>query len=828
MKKYLLLAGFMGLLASSQPAQAQADVIFGIMDHMMREGARQQQVNRDREHRQQQINRERQRQQQEIHRQQQAQVALVRRAQSALKTLGYYTLTVDGVAGPGTNGAIAAYQRAFELPVRSMDEHDIATLESRAQAGFRSLSEEREARALGFASRSDWQAAGAAGFSNAREWEEARSQGANNHSAWQAFNSSGFLSFREFEAAQARGFQTMRALQSAEQAGFDRAEEYEAFVQSGAADRETYLQQERRLESAAAARQECIEATTARDWPRASPACEQAAGALRSDEELLAARATTARQLSLSVTTVREKREQLQLRLDEAQGSLTVADAEFDALGDANSRELLAKIEAERNVRASELDELVQELAAADANLARAERGLHRAACYRESNAQQWALALNAGRAALEADPNDQDSAAMLTTVEAEREAEISRAEAERHAIALSNARRDSMAILDTLDAFAASSGRFEQGLAISRAVVNLKAALEQEQAEIMLQAQGALAELLDQEERFKAFRNARKDAERAAQASALREAEGNAKRLEAFVRDHLARNVLSPQAADLLRLQASLEEALASDDPDRIVRAQTVAMSEFDQLGLGEAAREFTLSPRIAAGNLRDEDARAAEARLALATVRERSALLLEELEDFIETGGRFEAAIPVARAIASFRIGLQGHDVAALEEARQTLEDTLGSEEVFATFRRRRAEAEAVATSDGAVTAAAWLNRKRIFIEDHIAGNPLDPNINSLLSAHAEISDALQAAIPGRLALTLDEIRMHFDELGLAAAFERHVGLSDFHGPEADDVNRAPGGLAITALNAHLLDGEARDVLVLRNASGSAPICT
>jgi hypothetical protein len=818
-KKPALVAGMLALMALPQPAHAQAEAIFGIMDQLMREGARQQQITRERDRRQQ-----------EIYRQHEAQLALNRRVQTALKELGFYTMAIDGQVGPGTRRAIGAYIRAFEMPDRPLGENDIAILERRAQAGFRSLSETREAQARGFTTRRDWKAAEAAGFPNAREWAAARREGVADYQTWRGFRSSGFAGFREFEQARARGFETRRALERAKRAGFETAQDYAAFVESGAPDRETFERQRARLDAARRAGAACLEAVSERDWPVAAPLCRQAAAVLRNDDALISARATADRQLDLMIAATGAERERLERQLEDAKDALSLAESDLDNLAqgsaeDAHAGDARAEAEAMRDQRSGELEELAQALADADAGLERAERGRLRATCFGEREAQRWTAAVAACTAALNADPGDDESAEILAIAEAEREAERLRAEEERRAIALRNARRDSTQAIAALDNFAAAGGAFEQGLAVTRAVVNLKAGLDDDAPEPLLQAWQALTDLLAEERAFQSFRQARRDAERAAEASALAQAEENARRLEAFIRDYLARNVLSPHAMALLDLQAKLEEVLTSDDSDRIIRSQAEATAQLDGLGLGQAARAFSLAPRVAASDLRAQEERAAQTRLTLVTARAEAAALLAEVEDFVATGARFDAAIPVARGVSALRATQAGEDIAALEDARRALSATLDDETAFAGFRTRRAEAEAVAASDGALTAAARLARKQAFIENYIAGNPLDANMDALLAAYGDIVDALDAEIPARLALTLDEKRTLLSEVGLMEAYERHAAMAASQFDDDVAIRQAPGGLAITALNEALLEGDSRDILVLRNVSGSAP---
>lgn len=827
MKKLVLVTGMLALMAAPHNAHAQVEAIFGIMDQMMREGARQQQVQQ-----------ERQRRQQEIYRQHEAQLALNRRVQTALKELGFYTMAIDGQVGPGTRRAIGEYLRAFEMPDRPLGENDIALLERRAQAGFRSLAETRDAQSRGFTTRRDWRAAEAAGFSNAREWQQARQAGINDQAAWSKFRNSDFDTIADFTAARERGFETRRALERAERAGFETQEDYAAFVESGAPDRETFERRRERLGVAGEARAICLEAVSDGDWARAAPHCSQAATVLRNDDELIAARATAARRLDAAIAATNADLVRLQRRLDEAKDALALVETDLENLDQGSTDGERGAVETERDTLREQLEELAQELADADTKLARAERGRHRAACFTESAAERWTAAVAACTVARNADPDDRESAELLAVAEAEREAERLRAEEERRAIALADARRESAAMIEAIDAFIGAGGSFDEGLAVSRAVVNLKSALDRQptrpdsariqdgfaEPEPLLQAQAALAGLLSGERGYQAFSRARSDAERAAQASALTQAEENARRLEAFIRDHLARNVLSPHAGELLTLQEALEEVLDSDDADRIVRQQSDAMAALERLGLGADARAFTLSPRVAASDLRAQEERAAQARVTLETAREQAGWLLAEVEDFVATGARFDAAIPVARAVATLRAAQAGRDVARVEDARRDLAEVLDAEVAFGNFRTRRAEAQAVAASDGAVTAAARLARKQAFIEDHVAANPLDADVATLLAAHGAIADALDGGTPARLAVTLDEERARLRELGLMEAFERHVAMASTDDDEGA-VRQAPGGLAITALNADLLDGDARDILVLRNVSGSAP---
>ena len=303
-------------------------------------------------------------------------------------------------------------------------------------------------------------------------------EGVTDYEIWRGFRNSGFAGFREFERARARGFETRRALERAERAGFDTAEDYAAFVESGAPDRETFEQKRERMNAARLAGETCLEAVSERDWPSAAPLCQQAAAVFRNDDALISARATADRQLDLMIAETEAERQRLERRLEKPRthsaspnpiliiwhkGSAEDSDAGHAEPMRRGPMPRRSATSFHANVQTWRRP-LRMRMPASN----RAERGRLRATCFGEREAQRWTAAVAACTAALNADPGDDKSAENLAVAEAEREAERLRAEEERRAIALRNARRDSTQTIAALDNFAASGGAFEQGLAVT------------------------------------------------------------------------------------------------------------------------------------------------------------------------------------------------------------------------------------------------------------------------------------------------------------------------------------------------------------------------
>jgi len=223
---------FAALLATTQPSWSQAEAILGIFGGIISEGMRQERLNNQ----QQRVRPQRQPSQQWADPQREAQIAQTRRIQTGLSSLGFYTMKIDGSAGPGTNRAIETYQRAFALPYRPLTEADIQQLEAHASQGFRSLDQLRTAREQGFETAVEWEAARSAGFGNAQQWREAQRMGVFAYQDFRTIRDAGFSDADSFRDARQRGFPDRQTMVAARDAGFNDFSSFDTFLRQQAAE----------------------------------------------------------------------------------------------------------------------------------------------------------------------------------------------------------------------------------------------------------------------------------------------------------------------------------------------------------------------------------------------------------------------------------------------------------------------------------------------------------------------------------------------------------------------------------------------------------------
>ncbi|WP_349371258.1 peptidoglycan-binding domain-containing protein [Salinarimonas sp.] len=742
MKLRSTLAAVM-LLGSVQVALAQADVLFGIMGLAIQEGMRQQQLERQRQIDQQAVNRQREHE-----------IRQVRRVQTALKTLGFYTLRVDGDAGPGTRAALDRYFNAFGMAPKALLEADIVALEQRAAAGFRSAAEERAAHARGFSTRQDMEIAERAGFRDASALSEARRVGARDADELASFRSSGFPDMAAFRRASEAGFRDHATWEAARRAGFTRFDEWVAFEKSGLETREAFLRERERAAEREAGVQACRAAVAARDWMETARACRRAATLAPDDVESRAALSTAARQLDALVVA--------------SGAELARLEGDLEAM----RRDVLTDAQA-----ASALEAMVDRVAQAEAAHTRARAAHGATLCLQASAEERWQEAADLCAEALAREPGGADLRLALSEARDAVTAQRRAIEAERRRIARETFLRESEALVGRIESFTAGGGAFENGLDVAAALIDLRAAMDDGAPDGIEAARAVLDDLLASERAFGMHVEALERAEQEADAAAFAQARRNAERLDGFVRAWVARNVTAPQARDLLALGRVLSEALAGADPDAVVAAQKEATATLASLGLGEEAAAFRLEPEIDASALeeRDRAARAASerARLAMETARTEAEARIARVDRYArEANGAFEDALGVARAVLALKAALSRTEAEAIVQAIAALDDALDGEERFRSFEREADVAERGA--DAAAFAQARDNAERLeaFARAQVARDVLAPGVPDLLEIQESLSRALSGADPDAIVAAQADAVDRIAKLGLESA--------------------------------------------------------
>lgn len=749
-----------------QPALAQRELnlFFGIASEMIRQG----EANRQQQQlTQQQRALETQRQQQLAA----ERAALLTRMQTALKALGYYSLKIDGQDGPGTRAAVGAYQSAFGLS-GAFEQGDLLALEQRAAQGWRSAAEISAANAGGFTSPAQLQAARQAGFATAAE----------------------------MTTAKAKGFTTAR--------------DYAAFVSSGAADKASYeaqLRQQAREEQAVGA---CLTATQARDWAGALTPCFEAKQIKPRDSVIATALANVLSQVDTSLTQQREALSTRQAQLNTVLAS------------NANVNEGL-RLRAEINDLAAAilLLELHQKAGLCADLVAGGEWGQAREVC-----AARTSVTHLSGSKRTQADQLMADLSAQRQRVDNELAAADRAAKEEANRLGLAEARGAALALIADVEAYAEGGNRFASALEVARALVAMRQLQDTNDAGTIKAQIAVLNGLLDKDPAYLEARRLRLAAEAEAVQAAALEGRRQAEMIEEFVVTHVSANVTSDDVPQLLALGERLASVLAEGNAERIVAAQADAHRALERLGLKAGLDQFAASyraPQVSAEQLAAADAASASQSVALEQAVASAEQLMGRITGFAENGNKFVDPIAVARGLARLKAAVLEQQLAPLEVQREALLKLVEADTGFVADDRQRNVLSDVALANAVANARETSAALNDFMLAYIADNLSAPHILEVVELQVALEEAMTGPASANLIRLVETVQGSFARLGLDkqhAAYRATVASQK----QTIEVPTTVTGLAITIANAPLLEGDPDDLVLLRNAAGTAPNLT
>jgi len=817
------LAVFVGFGGLAPSAAQDVGTIFRLMDqaiqHEQRKQIQRQQYEAERRRRQAEANRERRERQAEIDRERERQIAFIKRTQSALARLGFYTKKIDGDFGPSSRRALDDYASAFAESTAVFEVGELQKLEARAAAGWRSLDEERFAQNGGFRDRSELIAAREGGFTTAATFQAARNAGFDSAEQFAAFKASGFADPTQFERARKGGFSEPSEYQAAFRAGFTDRAEFRAFVASGIATKEEYERKKVHLERVASAMSDCIAAGSGGDWARALTACSVAAAKQPSD-------ATATQLLQRAETEALRQVSELRVRKGEAERQLAVvlgrsADVSTGTTGK------------------DEISALRKTIADADAAIFIVAFATAEGRCLAAAQSRAWAAAktnCSDAEALLESQPSKtqrhENSLLLLRDLLAEASGEVQRAaekaakDAERAAkqaerLALEQVRLRASAALDEIELFLTGGGKFDQAIAVARAVSALRSAQPGDTAAGLQLPLTTLSGLLESDAGFVAARTARTEAVERARIEAATAAVAALERTNAFLTDFIAGNVTFAKMDDLLALQASVEAAVKEGGADRVLAMRSEATAALARLELADelAAFQFVPDPEQERELLRQQEADEAS----LTSARAEAARVIEEVASFGTSGRKLSKPIEAASAIARVRTAASANALPELQTALADLGEVLASDEGFATYARQRSQRADIQKANATTVARATAEVQLAFLQARISEDITSPDIEALVNAFKQLESALGGPDLGAVPRAKAEADAVIEQLGLSDALTAFAAARDANaGPE---LPKAPNGIVLTIANTALLAGADTDLLILRNDTAKAP---
>ena len=379
--------------------------------------------------------------------------------------------------------------------------------------------------------------------------------------------------------------------------------------------------------------------------------------------------------------------------------------------------------------------------------------------------------------------------------------------------------------IVTSIKSYMGEGGQFKDKRAIGRGFANLNKAISKQ--EDLVSAIAAIKEVYSTDEDFKNFKDRKIKAANVAETEALNEAKDRVLKLKRFILQIVDEDPLSDSVGLLYETVDKATDILSRGDPSSILNFYSEAMVTLKSLELDQDYTSYLKRVDLEANSedVANTVAGDQEKRLKIEKLRQRGTILMADVGKYIEEGQTFEFAVELARGVAALN-SAQGRDSNEDEllEAIKILEHSVKNDIKFQEFRELEIQLRAAKNSDSVTLASDEVGLVKSFIVSEISSDPLRSDLTDLIELLDIVKSAILDGKSSVLLTAVDESMQKFDVLKLRKNFNRYKNETEIE-KSLKSVKTIKNGLAITALNSDILSGDKRDIIALENRSGSAP---
>ena len=379
--------------------------------------------------------------------------------------------------------------------------------------------------------------------------------------------------------------------------------------------------------------------------------------------------------------------------------------------------------------------------------------------------------------------------------------------------------------ILSWIKSYMDEGGKFKDKRAVSRSFANLNKAISKQ--EDLVSAIAAIKEVYSTDDDFKNFKDQKIKATNVAEAEALKEATERVSNLKSFILKIVDEKPLWDGVGLLYETDDKAADILSRGDRLSILNFYSEAMVTLKSLGLDQDYTSYLkrVSLEAKSGDVAAIVADDQQKRLKRENLNQRGSTLMADVKKYIKEGQTFKFAVELARGVAALN-SAQGRDSNEDEllEAIKILEHSVKNDIKFQEFRELEIQLRAAKDNDSVTLASDEVELVKNFIVSEISSDPLRKDLADLIEVLDIVKNAILEGKSSILLLAIDESMQKFGDLKLRKKFNRYKNETEIE-KSLKGVKTVKNGLAITALNSDILSGDKRDIIALENRSGSAP---
>ncbi|MDC0329225.1 hypothetical protein OAN17_00955, partial [bacterium] len=304
--------------------------------------------------------------------------------------------------------------------------------------------------------------------------------------------------------------------------------------------------------------------------------------------------------------------------------------------------------------------------------------------------------------------------------------------------------------ILSWIKSYNDEGGKFKDKRAVSRSFANLNKAISKQ--EDLVSAIEAIKEVYSTDEDFKNFKDQKIKATNVAEAEALKEATERVSNLKSFILKIVDEKPLWDGVGLLYETDDKAADILSRGDRSSILNFYSEAMVTLKSLGLDQDYTSYLkrVSLESKSGDVAATQAKALKDSADLeAKTLEKEALLAEanviisSIKSYNDEGGEFKDKRAIGRGFANLNKAISKQE--DLVSAIEAIKEVYSTDEDFKNFKDRKIKAANVAEAEALQEATDRVLKLKNFILQTVDENPLSDRVGLLYETDDKAADIL-----------------------------------------------------------------------------------
>ena len=343
--------------------------------------------------------------------------------------------------------------------------------------------------------------------------------------------------------------------------------------------------------------------------------------------------------------------------------------------------------------------------------------------------------------------------------------------------------------IVTSIKSYMGEGGQFKDKRAIGRGFANLNKAISKQ--EDLVSAIAAIKEVYSTDEDFKNFKDRKIKAANVAETEALNEAKDRVLKLKRFILQIVDEDPLSDSVGLLYETDDKAADILSRGDPSSILNFYSEAMVTLKSLELDQDYTSYL--KRVDLEDIAPDVATTVAGALEKEALLAEASMIVTSIKSYMGEGGQFKDKRAIGRGFANLNKAISKQEdlvsaIAAIKEVYSTDED-------FKNFKDRKIKAANVAETEALNEAKDRVLKLKRFILQIVDEDPLSDSVGLLYETDDKAADILSRGDPSSILNFYSEAMVTLKSLELDQDYTSYLKRVDLEANSEDVANTVAG---------------------------------